>query len=229
MAYADQEMSGNRVVSIVIVILLHIGFLYALATGLVSSTFKEAVERVTTVNIEEPEPPEPEEEPPPPPPEETVIPPPPPIVAPPPRVNINPNPVQLETTPVIIDRPVVDRTPARTGPNVTPQPAPVSTPAPNLSRGVERDGQGRWSARIAEAYPSRAIRQQLEGTVGVNVAIGTNGRVESCTVATSSGEDILDKAACDGMERYARYKPALDRQGNPTTGRDSISIVYRLD
>lgn len=228
MAYADQEMSGTRVVSIVIVALLHVAFGYALVTGLAYSAFEEVVERVTTVDIEEPEPPEPEEEPPPPPPEETVIPPPPPIVAPPPRVNINPNPVQLETTPVIIDRPVVDRTPARTGPPTAP-PAPPAPPAPNLSKGVERDGQGRWSARIAEAYPSRAIRQQLEGTVGVSVTIGTNGRVQSCSVSASSGEDILDRAACEGMERYARYKPALDRQGNPTTGRDSISIVYRLD
>ena len=38
----------------------------------------------------------------------------------------------------------------------------------------------------------------------------------------------LDSAACSGMMRYARYDPALDDAGNPTTGRASTAIVYRL-
>ena len=77
MAYADQEMSGSRIVSIIIVVLIHIALGYALVTGLAYSAVKEAVKRVTTVEIEEPEPPEPEEEPPPPPPDQPVAPPPP--------------------------------------------------------------------------------------------------------------------------------------------------------
>ena len=31
------------------------------------------------------------------------------------------------------------------------------------------------------------------------------------------------------MQRYARYNPALDDAGNPTTGRDSMTIVYQLN
>ena len=88
MAYADQQMSGNRVVAIIIVALIHVAVGYALVTGLAYSAIKKAVERVTTVDIEEPPPPE--EEPPPPPEQQEVMPPPP--VAPPPPINIAPAP-----------------------------------------------------------------------------------------------------------------------------------------
>ena len=91
MAYADQQMSGNRVVAIIIVALIHVAIGYALITGLAYSAVKKAIERVTTVDIEEPEP---EEEPPPPPPPDEVIPPP---VAPPPPINISVSPPPIRT------------------------------------------------------------------------------------------------------------------------------------
>jgi protein TonB len=64
--------------------------------------------------------------------------------------------------------------------------------------------------------------------VGVRVTIGTNGRVTACTVTGPSGSSDLDRAACEGMERYARYNPALDAAGNPIAGSASTTIVYQL-
>lgn len=64
MAYADQQMSGSRVVAIIIVALIHVVIGYTLVTGLAYSAAKSLVERVTTVDIDEPPPP-PEDEPPP--------------------------------------------------------------------------------------------------------------------------------------------------------------------
>jgi len=75
MAYADQTMSGNRVIALIIVALIHIVVGYTLVTGLAYSAVKQIVERVTTVDVEEPEP-EPTEEPPPPPEPDTAPPPP---------------------------------------------------------------------------------------------------------------------------------------------------------
>jgi len=216
MAYADQQMSGSRIFAIVIVALIHIALGYALVTGLAYSAFKKAVERVTTVDIEEP-PPE-EEEPPPPPPDEVA---PPPIVAPPPPVNINPSPPQFETV-------TTPPPPAPVIPRAAP-PAPPPPPAPSKARGATPDGQGRWAARIQENYPARAIRDETQGSVGVRVTISPQGRVTACSVTSSSGSSILDEAACDGMTRYARYNPALDDAGNPTTGSASTRIVYQLD
>jgi protein TonB len=206
-------------ISIVIVALIHIGIGYALVTGLAISAAKQVIQRVTTVDIEEPEPEE--EEPPPPPPEENVAPPPP--VAPPAPINIAPAPPPIRT----VDTPPP---PAPIAVRVPP-PAPVAAPpppAPSRARAAQRDGQNRWAARIQANYPRRAVQREIEGNVGVSVTIGPDGRVTGCSVSNSSGNDDLDQAACEGMQRYARYEPALDDAGNPTTGRDSMTIVYRL-
>jgi protein TonB len=213
MAYADQQMSGSRIFAIIIVALIHIALGYALVTGLAYSAFKKAVERVTTVDIEEPPPPE--EEPPPPPPDEIS---PPPPVAPVPPININPAPPPIQTVTTPPPPAPVVRVPAPPAPPPPPSPARAATP----------DGQGRWAARIQENYPARAIRDETEGSVGVRVTIGPNGRVTACSVTSSSGSSVLDEAACDGMTRYARYNPALDDAGNPTTGSASTRIVYQL-
>ena len=215
MAYADQQMSGNRVIAIILVALIHVALGYALITGLAYSAMKKAIERVTTVDIEEEVP---EEEPPPPPPDEVQ---PPPIVAPPPPIslNVSPPPIQVVTTPP---------PPAPVIPVARPVPPPPP-PAPSKARGATPDGLSRWSARIQEQYPARAVRDEVEGRVGVRVTVGPNGRVADCSVSSSSGSSILDEAACSGMRSYARFNPALDAAGNPTSGSYSTTIVYQLN
>lgn len=221
MAYADQEMSGSRIIAIIIVALLHIGLGYALVTGLAMNVVKEAVKRVTTVDIEEPPPPE--EEPPPPPPDQPV--PPPPIVAPPPPINLSttPPPVKTVTTPPP-PAPVFTRA---AQPPAPPPPAPPPPP-PSQARGVSPDNPGRWAARIQSNYPSRAIREEAEGTVRMTITVDARGRVSACTVTGSSGNSSLDDAACKGMQRYARYNPALNDAGNPISATTSQSIRYVL-
>lgn len=218
MAYADQEMSGNRIASIIIVALIHIALGYLLISGLAISAVKEVVERVTTVDVEEEE--EPEEEPPPPPPPEQQELPPPPIVAPPPPINLSPPPVVQtvrEPPPIQAPNPLPSRTP--------PPPPP---PPPSQARGATPDGQARWTRRIIENYPSRALRREIEGTVGVSVTVGPDGRVAGCRV-TRSADPILDEAACDDITRYARFNPALNDAGQPTTGSWATNIVYQIN
>ena len=105
MAYADQEMSGNRIVAIIIVALIHVAIGYVLITGLAYSAVKKVVERVTTVDIEEPEP-EPE-----------VIPDEPPVAE-------DPAP----------EDPVAEDPPVEPEPEIIPDepPAPVADPLPVL-------------------------------------------------------------------------------------------------
>ena len=62
----------------------------------------------------------------------------------------------------------------------------------------------------------------------MSITVGTNGRVDACNVTGSSGSSDLDKAACRGMERYARYNPALNAAGDPISSTLSQSIVYRI-
>ncbi|MET0588001.1 MAG: energy transducer TonB [Novosphingobium sp.] len=214
MAYADQSMSGNRITAFVIVALIHIALGYALVTGLAYSAAKKLVERVTTVDIKEEV--KKEEEPPPPPKKADV--PPPPIVAPPPKVNLGPPPV-VET---VREAPVI--------PVIVPTAsAPPPPPAPSQARRAIPKGQAGWARRIQDNYPSSALRAEKEGRVGVRVTVGPDGRVSDCSVTSSSGTPDLDSAACEGMQRYARFDPALSDDGSPTSGQYSTSIVYKLN
>ncbi len=216
MAYADQQMSGNRIIAIIIVGLIHVAIGYVLISGLAYEATKKVIERVTTVDIEEPPPPEEPDEPPPPPPEQTA---PPPPVAPPPPISIAPAPPPIRTQPTI--------PPPAPPALVVPPPAPPAPPS--QARGATTKGEQRWARRIQENYPSRALREETEGTVGVRVSVTPDGRVGTCQVTASSGSSILDDAACKGMQRYARFNPALDDAGNPTTGGYSTRITYRLN
>ncbi|MFW2350283.1 energy transducer TonB [Qipengyuania sp.] len=218
MAYADQQMSGNRMVAIIIVALIHIALGYALITGLAYNAVQQVVERVTTIDIEEPPPPE--EEPPPPPEEVPDTPPPP--VAPPPPINIAPAPPPIRTQ-VTIPPPAPPRL-------VIPPPAPPAPPPPpSKAKGASPKGQNGWASRIQNNYPRRAEREGIEGVVGMSVTVGPDGRVSSCNVTRSSGSSDLDSAACDGMMRYARYNPALDAAGNPISDTLAQSIQYKLN
>lgn len=221
MAYADQQMSGNRIIALIIVALIHVAIGYVLISGLAYEAAKKVVERVTTVDIDEPPPPEEPDEPPPPEPEQTA---PPPPVAPPPPINIAPAPPPIQTQPTI--------PPPAPPALVVPPPAPVAPPPPpppSLAQAATPRGLNRWSRRIQENYPSRALREEIEGTVGVAVTVNADGRVSGCRVTRSSGSSILDDAACKGMQRYARFNPALNAAGNPTNGSYSTAITYRLN
>lgn len=218
MAYADQEMSGNRVVAIIIVALIHIALAYALVTGLAYSAAVQVIERVTTIDVEEPPPPEEPDEPPPPEPDA-----PPPPVAPPPPISIAPAP-----PPIVTQTEIPPPSPPVAVIQPPAPPAPPPAP-PSQARGATPKGQARWARRIQENYPSRALREEVEGTVGVSVTVGANGRVSGCRVTRSSGSSVLDDAACKGMQRYARFNEALDDAGNPTSGSYSTAIVYRLN
>lgn len=219
MAYADQQMSGNRVVAIIIVAIIHIALGYALITGLAYNAVKEAIERVTTVDVSEPPPPP--DEPPPPPPDDA--PPPPPIVAPQPPLNINPNPPPLPTQTNIPDPRPVFTEPARPQPTATPTQAP---PVPKRANPVPKGNPGRWVSN--DDYPSRAIREEAQGTVRFTLTVGPDGRASDCQVTGSSGNSALDETACRLLRQRSRFDPRLDADGNPTTGTWSSSFRWVL-
>ncbi|HWU03815.1 MAG TPA: energy transducer TonB [Novosphingobium sp.] len=214
MAYADQQMSGNRIIAIVIVALIHIAVGYALVTGLAYSAAKQILKKVTTVDIkDEPKPPPP----PPPPPKEAA--PPPPIVAPPPPVNISvaPPPIQTVSAP-----PPVAPPPA---PVLAP-PAPVAPPPPRFTP-VGAKPKGNPSEWVTtEDYPSRALRENRTGTTGFTLSVGPDGRVTGCQITAPSGSEDLDQATCNYASRRARFTPAKDGEGNPTSSSYSSKVRW---
>jgi len=78
-------------------------------------------------------------------------------------------------------------------------------------------------------YPSQAMNNEDEGTVTVSISVGANGRVSGCSTSSSSGSGALDRATCSIIRSRARFEPARDNQGNPTTGTVSQRITWRLE
>jgi protein TonB len=79
-----------------------------------------------------------------------------------------------------------------------------------------------------EDYPASALRNEEQGTVTVVLAIGTNGRVTGCNVSSSSGSSALDSATCRLFQRRARFTPARDSNGQPTTDSYTQRVTWRL-
>lgn len=215
MAYADQEVSGNKIAAFVVVALLHLALGYALVTGLAYEGFKQVVKKVTTVDIKKDEP---KKEPPPPPKKMAAAP---PIVAPPPKINVSnvSPPITTVTTPPPPAPPVLVVAPP--GPAAPPPPPPPKfTPKSAQPKG----NPGNWAT--TNDYPTRALREEREGVTGFRVSVGTDGRATGCDVTSSSGSADLDQATCSNVMRRARFTPATDGEGNPTTGSYSSRVRW---
>jgi periplasmic protein TonB len=230
MAYADQQaMSSNRIISIVVVLLLHAFLGYALVTGLAYQGIQAIAKKMNVIDVKEEKPPEEE----PPPPDEVEIKPPPVTAPEPPFKMPSPNPIQAQTP---IQQPVIDPNAGRkpveatgvtcwdgsTAPSLAACPAkPV---VPKRPKPIPRGNPGNWAN--ANDYPSRDLQQENQGTTSFQVTVGPDGRVQSCTVTASSGFSSLDDVACRKISARARFEPALDGNGNPTTGTYSNRVRW---
>lgn len=199
-------MSTRKVVAIGLVALLHALLGYAFITGLAYNVVKKIAADTKVFDVAE-EPPPPEETPPPPPPETKVEPP--PVVVPPPIV----------AAPTVSAPPIIANVPkAPAAPVITPTapPAPPPPPKPSIAaKATARGNPGSWVT--TEDYPSRALREEREGSTTISFDIDPTGKAVNCQIANSSGSPDLDDATCKNFTRRARYKPAQDASGNPIT------------
>ena len=97
-----------------------------------------------------------------------------------------------------------------------PRPAPVRTEA-LFSRGVEQ----------LPPYPVSEIRSGREGSVRVQVRIGTDGRVKAISRVSATSE-----AFWRATERHAlsswRFRPATE-DGRPVESSKTLTVHFRLD
>jgi protein TonB len=217
MSYAQRkELSGNKTLSIILVVILQFALGYAIVTGLAYNVIKKAAQDLKTFDVEEQPPPP--EEPPPPPKDMPKVPPPP--VTPPPLVRMQAPepPIQTVTAPP----------PPVYIPPVAPAPPPPPPPPRKVQSAQSAKGDLR-SLFSADDYPASAQSSGAEGTVQATLTIGPDGRVVSCNVSRSSGNSSLDSTTCNILRRRAKFTPARDSNGQPTT--DTVStppIVWRL-
>ena len=202
------QASPQRMISIVLVALIHLGAIYALATGLAQNLYKKTVQEFKAEVI----PPKQEVVKPPPPPPPELQKPPPPFVPPPDIV------IQTEAAPsntITVQSKVSTPTP--------PPPKPVA-PAGITSPVLEAGGAGKCESSY---YPPIAVRLNQTGTTTVAVHVGADGGVESVSLVNSSGHDSLDQAAIKCINAAWHYKPAM-QNGQPVATVKEYAIVWRL-
>jgi periplasmic protein TonB len=163
-----------------------------------------------------------------------VPPPPPPHPVPPPPTNTRPQDPQPTVPPTIFHPPIghpIDITtfpPPPPGPvalNTTtfPPPPPPPPPPPKFEAARARANLGSYVSNAD--YPDTAIRNEEQGTTRFRLLVGPDGRVTDCAVTGSSGSSALDAATCRLMKARARFTPARDSSGNPTS--DSVASTIR--
>ena len=124
-------------------------------------------------------------------------------------------PIQVVESPVI--PPVA--------PPVMAPPRPPAPPAPRQTepRSLTGDIQGLITG---DDYPPSALDNNEQGTVHVTLTIGPSGRVVGCS--PSGGPSSLQTATCRLLTARARFSPAQDANGNPTTSTYSRSIRWQI-
>jgi protein TonB len=115
-----------------------------------------------------------------------------------------------------------------TGTLVTPPPPPPPPPPPQ-PKFEAAHARANLASYVSDAdYPSSAIRAEEQGTTRFRLLVGPDGRVTDCAVTGSSGSSSLDSATCRIMRSRARFAPARDGSGNPTSDSVASSIHWVL-
>jgi protein TonB len=208
MAHEQRQTSSARLVGAGLVVLLHVGIIYALVTGLAHRVVDVIHAPIETKIIDEAR----EERPPPPPPPPEFTPPPPAFV-PPPEIHIEPPPPPPKSTAITVVTPEKPLAPP-------PPPVPVAegvriTPKIDAKRSQEPE------------YPPTSRRLGEQGSLVLQVLVDTDGRVLDTKLVQSSGFERLDQAALDGVKADYRFLPGtLD--GKPQQMWYTFKFTWKL-
>lgn len=223
MAYLEQNHSHKRLAGVTGVALVHIALAIGLTAGLTIKFVKPAPEGETGgEQIPIPAPPPPTDTPTPQPsptsPTQTTAPNPP-----------IPLPTNSPIPPTPLDPPT--GTSHNGGETTEGPPLPLPTPQPPLPTYTPRppvpaNGPAGWVTN--DDYPRVAITREYEGTVAYQVEVNAAGRVTACSVASSSGHEVLDQAACRRIQQRARFRPATDRSGTEVAGTYRGSVSWEI-
>ena len=214
MSYAQRRSIGaSRTFAIAIVAITHASLGYAIVTGLAYTAVQRSPAGLKTFNVEEVQP--------------EVLP-----TAEEPRPRARKAP---ESQPrLIAARPLVriDMSPLPVTPTllealpqlVTSTAASVPVPADAVQSSLSSPAVETVPPRSATGdlqrlfrsvdYPLTAVERHEQGSVIVQLTVGTRGRVNACDVTTSSGSRTLDKASCQILQSRAKFTPARDSRGD---------------
>ena len=89
-----------------------------------------------------------------------------------------------------------------------------------MRRAFPRDltpAEGRAVSFVStDDYPAQSLKRQSVGVTNILFRIGTDGRLSDCRLLESSGDPDLDQATCSLFLKRGSFKPARNRNGDPT-------------
>ncbi|HKQ83585.1 MAG TPA: energy transducer TonB [Steroidobacteraceae bacterium] len=203
---ADASFISRRGLVFLVIVAVHVGFFWALNSGLSHKMVQKVFGPLVTDIIEEEKVQEEEEPPPPPPKIET-----PPPYVPPPEVAIEmptEAPPATAITTTTTQRPVAPPPPVAKPPGVKPRIDPKRPPS-------------------QPEYPPTSRRLGEQGTVTLEILVLENGRIGEAKVAKSSGFPRLDEAAVREVKRTWRLIPGTEG-GKPVQMWHQINVTFRL-
>ena len=211
----DQEgKSTSRIIGLGVVVLLHVGLIYALVNGLGKSIVDAVqVPIETRILADAGAPPDDVAPPPPPPP---FVPPPPPTMAMPEIVIEQPPP----TPPAPPVQQAIQKPPTvRPHPPAPPHPSAPAVPDSAVSASPISGGR--------PTYPPRMAEQEREGRVDLVCDIDAQGVPTNCKVTNVVGGPDFAASALEWMKRV-RYKPRI-RNGLPVAEpRHALNVKYNM-
>lgn len=202
-------ISRNLAIALAVV-LLHIGFIWGLYSGLLMRAVELVVPVVVLSQFIDPPAPKIKTPPPPPPPPAQVkkASTAPSVAAPQPLAIADPTPSPI--APTGVTTPQLAPAPA---PALVPAPAPVATPVAAVAAAPAAapilqlpSSDADYLQNPKPAYPSISRRLNEQGRTTVRVLIGADGQPQRAEIAKSSGFTRLDEAALATVMRW-RYVP----------------------
>ena len=220
-SYSGTADRPDRAKATAAVILVHAALAFAILNGLNVPVVRQAVERMTTIDIREPTPPPPVRPPRPAPrPSQAKK----PAGAPAPKAE--PTPVAAPQAKLPVPSPIPAAKIAGTG---TAAASGTGTSGAGTGAGGTGNGPGGGGyADYSRFTPARLISNipNFEygrlastgipsGLVGVIILVNRDGSASNCRIARSSGDSSIDNLVCQLTTRYVRFAPARDPDGRP--------------
>lgn len=235
MPYYRATDRSDRAKALAGVLLVHAALGAIIMSGLDVRTVGEAVERMTTFNVEEVPPPPRVEPPPPPVPEESGA----RDEAAPANIRSRPTPVVSPTPPIPLPLEQRINTAEVQGPDGVDRTAGASnlpgagTGAGGAGSGFGGGGTGGSGAgdsqgvasgpRLVSGAPTKGDYRRLGARISgrtqavTRLTIDPNGRVVNCAVVRSTGYPDVDARICPLLQMRMRWEPMRNRAGQPMT------------
>jgi protein TonB len=217
-SYAATATAPDRAKAIFAVLAVHVALAFIILSGLSVHVVSQAVERLTTIQIQEPPPPPPVQPPPKPARQRQAVKKPEGAAA----KKAEPSPIVAPEPKLPVPSPVLAAKVAGTGSASISGAALAGsgTGAGGYGTGLGGGGAGFTPAHRISKIPDREYRQLASsglqsGSVGMTIRVNPDGAVSNCRIARSSGNSSADSLMCQLTLRYIRFDPARDPSGRP--------------